>query len=241
MSEPQPREDREFHRAVELQSVRDLFEPARLVLDLGAGSGFLTALMTSWGCDVSAVDVKVPAVTHCPVATYDGRLPFGDSEFDVVLGSHLLAHVNDLDLLFAEIKRVLKPNGRAIFIVPTSSWRVWTSLVHYPARFQRARQLMTSSEPSAPHQRRSLARRILNTIVAPPLGVWSRTAIHELFAFTRRSWRRRIERRGFRVERILPTGIFYTGHLLFSSLTVTQRKLLARLFGSATVVIIARP
>jgi SAM-dependent methyltransferase len=243
MTEPRPREYREFHRAVELEVVRDLFGQGQRVLDLGAGAGFLAALMTWWGCDVTAIDVKLPAqdAAHFDVRAYDGRIPYGDAEFDIVLGSHLLAHVDDLDFLLAEVRRVLKPAGAAVFIVPTTAWRFWTSVVHYPARFRRAGQLMKTPDAPTSPRRRSPARRLLNTALAPPLSVWSRTALHELFAFSRRAWVRRLGSRGFRVERIVPTRVFYTGNLLFRFLTVTRRKLLARLFGSATVVIVARP
>lgn len=39
-------------------------------------------------------------------------IPFGDREFDVVVANHMLYHVPDRRMAFAEIRRVLKPGGR---------------------------------------------------------------------------------------------------------------------------------
>ena len=62
------------------------------------------------------------------LAEYDGRvLPFPDAVLDVVLTSHVLAHLRNAPNA-CEVRRVLKPRGVAISIVPTATWRIWTSL-----------------------------------------------------------------------------------------------------------------
>lgn len=44
----------------------------------------------------------------------DGRIPFQDGEFDIVLSSQVLEHVEDSDNYLSECKRVLKPGGLLI-------------------------------------------------------------------------------------------------------------------------------
>lgn len=44
--------------------------------------------------------------------------PFADAEFDVVLCSQVLEHVEHPGITISEIKRVLKPNGRAVVSIP---------------------------------------------------------------------------------------------------------------------------
>ena len=40
------------------------------------------------------------------------KIPFEDETFDAVIANHMLYHVPDRPKAIAEIKRVLKPNGR---------------------------------------------------------------------------------------------------------------------------------
>ena len=52
---------------------------------------------------------------------YSGdRLPFDDASFDTVLSNQVAEHVPDPDAFFAELVRVLRPDGRLIVTVPFS-------------------------------------------------------------------------------------------------------------------------
>jgi malonyl-CoA O-methyltransferase len=42
-------------------------------------------------------------------------LPFRAATFDLVLSGLVLEHISELGIFFAEARRVLKPNGRAVF------------------------------------------------------------------------------------------------------------------------------
>jgi len=54
-------------------------------------------------------------VTVETVACDAAALPFGDAEFDLVLGHAVLHHLPELDRAFAEFLRVLKPGGVVLF------------------------------------------------------------------------------------------------------------------------------
>jgi SAM-dependent methyltransferase len=45
-------------------------------------------------------------------------LPFSDHTFDAVIANHVLEHVNDDIQAMCELRRILKPNGRAILQTP---------------------------------------------------------------------------------------------------------------------------
>ena len=136
-------------RRAELQPLRSYFSPGSRVLELGGGSGFQASILSSWGCHVHSIDVATRPDPHSQrygrqyftVTTYDGHnLPFADSSFDVVYSSHMLYHAVELDQMLLEIRRVLRPGGMAIHILPSASWRFWTTLAHYP---NLARKLLT--------------------------------------------------------------------------------------------------
>lgn len=65
------------------------------------------------------VDEEVEGVHRCDTyrmaADEEGKLPFPDGTFDLVLSSQAIHWVNDLPGLFKEIQRVLKPDGCFMF------------------------------------------------------------------------------------------------------------------------------
>ena len=101
------------------------------VLDFGCGSGANTALLAGrgahvWGIDISedllrlgqrrlTVSGRAGEATFMAASAHD--LPLPDNSVDVVFGMAILHHL-DLDLVSREVRRVLKPGGRAIFKEP---------------------------------------------------------------------------------------------------------------------------
>lgn len=102
------------------------------VLDLGCGAGEASVYLAGRGADVCALDVSEGMLDLCRkiaskfnvsdrVHVYSGfaeELPFPDDTFDFVYCNGVLHHVASIDRSLAEIKRVLKKDGRAFFIEP---------------------------------------------------------------------------------------------------------------------------
>lgn len=119
------------------------------VVDFGCGSGANTVLLTHrgahvWGIDISH-DLLRLARRRLAVSGRDGGaaflagsahdMPFPDSSIDVVFGIAILHHL-DLGLVSREVRRVLKPGGRAIFQEPVRNspvLRFVRSLIPYRA------------------------------------------------------------------------------------------------------------
>jgi ubiquinone/menaquinone biosynthesis C-methylase UbiE len=53
------------------------------------------------------------------------KLPFDDETFDCVVSNYVFEHVQDLDVVFDEIIRVLKPKGRLLVSLPTEGGWAW--------------------------------------------------------------------------------------------------------------------
>lgn len=100
------------------------------VVDFGCGSGANTALLANRGARLWAIDISEEllrlgqrrlAVSGGGEATFIAAsahdLPFPDASIDVVFGMAILHHL-DLELVSREVRRVLKPGGRAIFKEP---------------------------------------------------------------------------------------------------------------------------
>lgn len=106
------------------------------VLDLGCGSGYGAAQVSEVASSVHAVDVSAEAVayaeTHYPrdnvrysVIVAGEKLPFPDSQFDVVLSFQVLEHVDDDAAYLAEACRVLRADGELVLITPDRRHRLW--------------------------------------------------------------------------------------------------------------------
>jgi demethylmenaquinone methyltransferase/2-methoxy-6-polyprenyl-1,4-benzoquinol methylase len=97
--------------------------PGMRVLDVGTGTGLVArealAIAGPQGCVVGldpSAGMLAEAHRQLPMTLVRGRgekLPLRDATFDFVSMGFALRHVTDLDALFAEFRRVLKPGGVA--------------------------------------------------------------------------------------------------------------------------------
>ncbi|TDD16163.1 class I SAM-dependent methyltransferase [Nonomuraea diastatica] len=89
------------------------------LLDVGCGTGVVTAAALALGAEVTAVDpdpgmLELVARRH-PHATVRAAalpdLPFEDEQFDAIVGNFVINHVPDTPKALAELHRVLCPGG----------------------------------------------------------------------------------------------------------------------------------
>jgi SAM-dependent methyltransferase len=235
-------------RQAELEAIKGWLRPDMKILEIGGGSGFQASVVASWGYELMSIDLAqrpfAPPYLF-PVQDYDGvNIPATDASFDLIFSSNVLEHVTQLPPLFAEMRRVLKPDGLALHILPTPAWRFWTCLTHYGdlsrARLNLPRQTTQAratdangAEASrASNGRRSFARRLKRAIFAEPHGEYP-NALSELYYFSRRRWLKVFRENGFDVRQVVSNELFYTGYALFPNISVARRRELSRLLGSA--------
>jgi SAM-dependent methyltransferase/glycosyltransferase involved in cell wall biosynthesis len=108
--------------------------PGDLVLDFGAGSCFVSELLNRFGYLTVAVDIDHDLLAigqdrlgldprcdlkHSRFVAGDGmRLPFRSASFDGIICMNALHHMPDYQETLAEMFRVLKSGGRAVFAEP---------------------------------------------------------------------------------------------------------------------------
>ena len=107
----------ERHRLIwlYLKQHSNFFEAHLKVLHFAPEQPFLKRFKALKNLDYTTADIDSPiADLHLDVTNID--LP--DNRYDVVICNHVLEHVNDVNKAFSEIKRILKPGGWAILMVP---------------------------------------------------------------------------------------------------------------------------
>jgi ubiquinone/menaquinone biosynthesis C-methylase UbiE len=210
------------------------------LLEIGSGEGLQLNELAKRCKSVQGIDIAESPYTNsrvAPIRNYDGRhIPFADASFDVVYSSNALEHIAHLDQIQLEIRRVLRPRGIAIHVLPTHSWRFWTSVSHYPSLFRHA-----TFRPDWQSSFRAFASSVASSLVAPRHGERG-SRLTEYFYFRPSWWSQRFRSDHWQVEFDRPIGIFYTGNLFLGpSLSMNARRSLARWLGSACHLFVLQP
>lgn len=123
----------ENHKNMLLSSLH-IYEAAD-VLDFGTGSGYLSfALAKRWkNCRIIGLDIvtetlkankriaKGEHLNNIEFISYDGSiLPFENNSFDAVMSRYVVHHIPNLQDIFHEFDRVLKPGGQLLIADPMS-------------------------------------------------------------------------------------------------------------------------
>lgn len=171
-----------------------LLDPARppaSVLDFGCGVGFVCSELLDAGYETVGVDISRSAVETAAAREPRGTflhlpagdpLPFPDSSFDLVTCLGVIEHVPEPASTIAELRRVVRPDGLGIWVVP-NSWspffwfgRGTEQIEETPRSLGRWRELL-----AAGGWRVTMARRDPGPLDRPVAG-WKRLAQRALNA-----------------------------------------------------------
>jgi len=103
----------------------EMIGTGKKVLDIGCFDGVIGKAIKDKGNVVFGIDASAPAVekavaagVNATVGNLEQRIPFDDASFDVVFAGEIIEHVFEIDLLMQEIRRILRPDGFAVFTTP---------------------------------------------------------------------------------------------------------------------------
>jgi SAM-dependent methyltransferase len=113
------------------------------ILDVGCGTGANLEMLAKFG-DAEGVDVSTEALSFCKQRGLQSvrlgeaeKLPYPDQSFDLVTGLDVVEHLDDDLAGLREMRRVLKPGGRALLFVPAFMflWGVQDDVSNHRRRY----------------------------------------------------------------------------------------------------------
>lgn len=124
----------------------DLLSTAN-VLDIGTSTGTNLRMLRDLGyLNVRGLDLSEDAIQWCAdkgLGQVDKgdicNIPSREGEYDLVLATDIIEHVDDDVLAMQEIARVLKPGARSIITVPAfqSLWGLQDTVSHHKRRYRK--------------------------------------------------------------------------------------------------------
>ena len=122
---------------------RDLKVDRPRILDVGCGTGANLEMLARFG-EAEGVDVSLEALSFCRERGLQNvrqseaeHLPYEDESFDLITGLDVVEHLDDDLAGLREMRRVLRPGGRALFFVPAFMflWGVQDDISHHRRRY----------------------------------------------------------------------------------------------------------
>ncbi|HEX9628537.1 MAG TPA: class I SAM-dependent methyltransferase, partial [Pyrinomonadaceae bacterium] len=118
-------------------------KPQPRILDIGCGTGGNLETLAKFGV-AEGVDVSTEALDFCRARGLDlvkqgaaESLPYEDQSFDLVTALDVVEHLDDDIAGLKEMRRVLRPGGRAVLFVPAFMflWGVQDDISHHRRRY----------------------------------------------------------------------------------------------------------
>jgi SAM-dependent methyltransferase len=113
------------------------------ILDVGCGTGANLEMLAQFG-NADGVDISEEALEFCRARGLQQvrqgaaeALPYENNSFDLVTGLDVVEHLDDDVAGLKEMRRVLRPDGRAVLFVPAFMflWGVQDDISHHRRRY----------------------------------------------------------------------------------------------------------
>lgn len=232
-------------RNIELKTLEEILQLNKnlKILEIGGGDGYQAKVLADKGFSVVSIDIEPRLPQVFPVKKIDNTtLNFSDETFDIIFTSHVLPHVQNIEQMFNEIKRIVKKDGIIVHVVPTTGWSFITNIWHYlfipkylfrsiKKRIFKKEQLQIENIQKIEIHESSQNK--IKKLFLHPLGE-NPSFIHELVYFSRKHWIKLFLDNGFKIIEIKNSSYITSGYGIFRFKLVSFRKIFGKYFFSSS-------
>ena len=236
-------------RYTELKSIEEFLPLGKnlKILEIGGGDGFQAKILNDKGFSVVSVDMEPRIPPIFPVKKINSsKLDFSNESFDIVFTSHVLPHIQNLEEIFSEIKRIIKKDGIILHIVPTTGWSLITNIWHYlfiPKFLLKSIKKRISNKSQIPLKQnisiQNSTQSNLKKLFLHPLGQ-NYSFVHEIIFFSGKNWKKLFLNNGFKIKEVKQGPYITSGYGVFKFKLISFRKFFAKYFFSSSYCFILK-
>ena len=119
-----------------------------------------------------------------------------------------MEHIKEINKYQKEIFRVLKDDGKAIHIIPSSTWRFWTILTDI----------------------------VKSWYLAGPHGEHAPNIFSEILYFHKNWWKKQFVNNNWRILQIEKNNLFYTGNSIFGEKISIKKRIILSKYWEVVVI-----
>lgn len=197
-------------------------------LELGAGDGFQTTLLSSYvntliSTEYNKDHLKNKKSTfsikyqHCDAEVVSEK--FKNKQFDIIFSSNMLEHVPRPQKVLQGVYKTLKDDGVTIHVMPSPFWKLCNLFFYMPNRFVSCVDVLSKkgglnqvkNKIKAHHREyrcdnlkiKGRQRSFVCRLLLPPLHGISEDHLTEFLAFRKKRWEKEFKDANLRIIRIL--------------------------------------
>ncbi len=243
----------DYVRNEELKPALEFFPEEKniKILEIGGGNGYQAKKISEIGYNVISIDISPKYPQYFPVQKIDLiTKSFKSQTFDLIFTSHVLPHLENLDVTLIEIRRLVKKNGFVIHILPTPSVSLVTNFWHYlfiPKYFWRSlsKRLIQNGNTEQKNEDKTKSyvsetnQVKLKQLFLHPLGN-NPSFVHEFYYFSKFYWKNVFTNSGFKIISVKRGPDLTSGYGIFKMKFLKTRRFLGKFF-STTHCFILQP
>jgi SAM-dependent methyltransferase len=218
------------------------------LIEIGSGTGIQLKYLKKYFKSVVGLEIEQSNYDNNEnknIIFYDGvNIPIDDSSYDIIFSSHVMEHIVNFKSYNAELKRILKPDGVCIHVVPNSKWKFYNTLFHYPFLvktvidyFVRMNSVVGLNRGGTLSDRKRSIFTLCANVLFPPLHGENGNRFTEIFYLTNRYWKTKFKKENWNVDEVISSNYFVAGHFILPN---SIRSEISKILGSTSTIYILK-